>query len=239
MRIAQVAPLVESVPPRLYGGTERVIASLVSELTTLGHDVTLYASGDSTVDAHLVPIVDQAIWRQGVSCDETVYHTVELSRVIREAPEYDIIHSHLDFLALPYGRFSSTPFVHTLHGRLDQLELQALYDEFDDAPLISISNDQRRPLPRATWLATVYNGIPVHDVPIGTGTGGYLAFVGRVSREKGLATAIDVALRAGIPLKIAARMPLGNLENDWVRADWAYYQDHVKPLLGHPRLSAW
>lgn len=233
MRIAQVAPLVESIPPRLYGGTERVIAALVSELTSMGHEVTVYATGDSAVEGRLVPLVERALWTTNTPCNEAVYHTVELARVLRDAPEYDVIHSHLDFLAFPYARISPTPFVHTLHGRLDSAELQVLYSEFAEAPVISISHSQRRPLPRANWLATVYNGIPVERVPIGQGTGGYLAFLGRISPEKGVAEAIDVAVRAGLPLKIAARMPLDGVDNDWVRADWAYFKDYVKPRLGH------
>ena len=232
MRIAQVAPLVESVPPRLYGGTERVIATLVTELTAMGHDVTLYASADSQPGAgRLIPMAEQALWAYEMAPNDAAYHTVELARVLRDACEYDVIHSHLDFMGFPAGRFSPTPFVHTLHGRLDCPESTPLFNEFSDAPVISISNSQRRPQPRANWLATVYNGIAVDPIPVGNGNGGYLAFLGRMSPEKGVADAIDIANRAGMPLKIAARMPLESIDNDWVRADWTYYHEVVKPRL--------
>ncbi|OGG44925.1 MAG: hypothetical protein A3F84_11235 [Candidatus Handelsmanbacteria bacterium RIFCSPLOWO2_12_FULL_64_10] len=237
MRIAQLAPVVESVPPQLYGGTERVIAALIAELTALGHDVTLYASGDSHTEARLLPQVEQALWKLDHPCSAEAIHTVELARVLRDAADYDVIHSHLDFFSFPFGRVSSRPFVHTLHGRLDNPELQPLYEEYADAPVISISNSQRRPLPGANWLATVYNGIQTERVPVGAGKGGYLAFLGRISPEKGVDQAIDVALKAGIPLKIAARMPLENLDNFWVRADWAYYSEYVKPRLSHPLIE--
>ncbi|MBI4213451.1 MAG: glycosyltransferase family 4 protein [Chloroflexi bacterium] len=237
MRIAQLAPVVESVPPQLYGGTERVIAALIAELTALGHDVTLYASGDSHTPARLLPQVEKALWKLDEPCSADVMHTVELSRVLRDAPDYDIIHSHLDFFAFPYGRVSTTPFIHTLHGRLDAPELQALYREFPETPVISISDSQRRPLPWANWVATVYNGIQTQNLPLGPGKGGYLAFLGRISPEKGVDQAIDVALKTGIPLKIAARMPLENLDNAWVRADWAYYREQVKPRLSHPLIE--
>lgn len=232
MRIAQVAPLVESVPPRLYGGTERVIATLVAELTAMGHDVTLYASADSrSCGGRLLPMVEKALWAYDISPNDSAYHTLELARVLRDASDYDVIHSHLDFLGFPAGRVSATPFVHTLHGRLDGPESKPLIAEFSDAPLISISNSQRGPQPHANWLATVYNGIDIDRVSVGEGKGGYLAFLGRISPEKGVAAAIDVANRVGMPLKIAARMPLGNIDNDWVRADWAYYNEEVKPRL--------
>lgn len=232
MRIAQVAPLVESVPPRLYGGTERVVAGLSAELTALGHDVTVFASGDSKpVAGRLVPIVDRALWSHNSAHNDAAFHTVELGRVLREATDFDIIHSHLDFLGFPASRYSPTPIVHTLHGRLDNPETGAVFEEFADVPVISISNSQRKPQPSANWVATVYNGIPVDDVPVGGGRGGYLAFVGRISPEKGVADAIDVAQRVGIPLKIAARMPLSNIDNEWVRADWTYYTEQVKPRI--------
>lgn len=232
MRIAQVAPLVERVPPQLYGGTERVIANLVTQLTKLGHEVTLYASGDSTVGAgRLIPTVKRALWEEEVSPNEAAFHTVELAQVLRDAGDYDVIHSHLDFLGFPCGRVSPTPWVHTLHGRLDGPASQALFEEFSETPVISISDSQRRPVPRANWIATVYNGIPVDRVPVGSGGGGYLVFLGRISPEKGAAEAIDIAQRAGMPLKIAARMPLGNVDNDWVRADWTYYNESVKPRI--------
>ncbi|MPZ14608.1 MAG: glycosyltransferase [Chloroflexi bacterium] len=231
MRIAQIAPLVESVPPSKYGGTERVIAALTTELVALGHDVTLYASGDSQTDARLIALVERPLWRSNPGANELLLHLAELARVTREAGDYEIIHSHLDPLAFPFARSSRTPFIHTMHGRLDLPELQPVIREFPEMPLVSISNNQRRPLPKANWIATVYNGIPVERFPFGLGTGGYLVFVGRISPEKGVADAIDIALQAGIPLKIAARMPLQSLTNPWVARDWEYYIEHVKPRL--------
>jgi glycosyltransferase involved in cell wall biosynthesis len=232
VRIALVAPLVETVPPRLYGGTERVIATLVTELTAMGHDVTLYASGDSRpVGGRLIPVVDQALWSYESSPNDAAFHTIELAQVLRDARDYDVIHSHLDFLGFAAARVSPTPFVHTLHGRLDGPEIGPLFNEFSDAALISISNSQRGPQPNANWLATVYNGIAMDRIPVGTGSGGYLTFLGRISPEKGVADAIDIANRAGLPLKIAARMPLETIDNEWVRADWTYYSEVLKPRL--------
>ncbi len=234
MRIAQVAPVVESVPPVRYGGTERVIAALVSELAALGHEVTLYASADSMTEARLIPVVDQALWRASRPTSDLLVHLSELARVVREAADYDVIHCHVDAVAFPFGRLSPTPFVHTLHGRLDHWEIHGVIAEFPDAPLVSISNSQRRPVPRANWVATVYNGVPIDSLPFGQGQGGYLAFVGRISPEKGVADAIEVAIRAGIPLKIAARLPLQTVENPWVARDWAYFKERVEPRMNHP-----
>jgi glycosyltransferase involved in cell wall biosynthesis len=237
VRIAQVAPVVESVPPLRYGGTERVIAAVVAELVALGHDVTLYASGDSVTEARLVPAVEKALWRAEQPVSEIVIHLTELGRVMDEAAEYDVIHSHVDVLGFPFGRLSATPFIHTMHGRLDLPELQGLAAEFPDAQLVSISNSQRRPMPAANWVATVYNGVPLDSLPFGQGEGKYLAFLGRISPEKGVADAIDVAIRAGIPLKIAARMPLEAIDNEWVARDWTYYQEEVKPRMNHPLIE--
>jgi glycosyltransferase involved in cell wall biosynthesis len=161
----------------------------------------------------------------------------ELGLVAREAEDYDVVHSHVDVLGFPFGRFSPTPFIHTMHGRLDLPELQGLCAEFPDSPLVSISNSQRRPIPYANWVATVYNGVPIDRLPFGEGEGKYLAFLGRISPEKGVADAIEVAIRAGIPLKIGARMPLAGVENPWVARDWAYYRDEVKPLMDHPLIE--
>lgn len=234
MRIAQLAPLVESVPPMKYGGTERVVAALTAELVAMGHEVTLYASGDSDTRARLIPIVESALWRSATPRHEVLLHFTELARATREAGDYDVIHSHLDYLAFPFGRHSHTPFIHTMHGRLDLPELQDVLTEFPEAPLVSISNSQRMPVPDANWVANIYNGIAVDSVPLGEGRGGYLAFLGRISPEKGVADAIDVAERVGIPLKIAARPPLESVDNAWVAQDWAYYRDEVKPRLNSP-----
>lgn len=230
MRIAQVAPLVVSVPPTRYGGTERVIAALTAELVALGHEVTLYASGDSRTEARLIPMVEQALWRRDGTMSELIVHLTELARVTRDAADYDVIHSHLDCLAFPFARASATPFIHTMHGRLDLPELQPLTREFPDARLVSISNSQRGPLPDANWVATIYNGVPVDAFPFGDGGGKYLAFLGRISAEKGLADAIDVAVQAGVPLKIAARLPLARSLSP-ASQDWVYYREQVKPRL--------
>jgi len=237
VRIAQVAPVVESIPPLRYGGTERVVAAAVAELVALGHEVTLYASGDSVTEARLIPIVEEALWRAGGTVSDLIVHLTEMGRVVREASDYDVIHSHVDVLGFEFGRQSPTPFVHTMHGRLDLSELRGFIDEFPDAPLVSISNNQRRPLADANWIATVYNGVPVDSLPFGAGEGKYLAFLGRISPEKGVAEAIDVAIRAGIPLKIAARMPLASVDNEWVARDWTYYQEEIKPRLDHPLIE--
>jgi glycosyltransferase involved in cell wall biosynthesis len=231
MRIAQVAPLVESVPPAKYGGTERVIANLTAELVRMGHEVTLYASGDSRTEARLVPLVERALWKADAPHNETLLHLAELGRVVHDARRFDVIHSHLDALAFSFGRSAATPFVHTMHGRLDLPELQPFFEQFSDVPVVSISNSQRRPIPHANWVGRVYNGVSTDKLPFGTGSGGYLAFLGRISPEKGVTEAIDVALRLGMPLKIAARLPLESIENSWVALDWAYYRDEVKPRL--------
>ena len=237
MRIAQIAPVVESVPPAKYGGTERVIAALSNELTALGHEVTVYASGDSTVDANLVPVVDRALWKSEKPTSDLLFHLAELARVIRESDQFDIIHSHLDCLAFPFARMSKAPMVHTMHGRLDLPELRLLTDEFRDVNLVSISSSQRRPLPAANWVATVYNGTLVESAPFGRGDGGYLVFLGRISPEKGVAMAIDAAIGAGLPLKIAARMPLEHVDNPWVKQDWAYFCDEIRPRLANPLIE--
>ncbi len=237
MRIAQIAPVVESVPPLRYGGTERVVAAVTAELVALGHEVTLYASGDSVTEARLIPVVEQALWRAGGTVSDMIVHLTELSRVVREAGDYDVIHSHVDVLGFQFGRHSPAPFIHTMHGRLDLPELQGFMAEFPDVPLVSISNSQRRPVPNANWIATVYNGVPVDTMPFGEGDGNYLAFLGRISPEKGVADAIEVAIRSGIPLKIAARMPLESVDNEWVKRDWDYYQEEVKPRLNHPLIE--
>jgi len=237
VKIAQVAPLVESIPPSRYGGTERVIAALTSELVAMGHDVTLYATGDSDVNGRLIPLIPRALWKEDRQVNELMVHFSELGHVARDADQYDIVHSHLDFLAFPFARSVCTPFVHTMHGRMDTVELQQLTLEYSEMPLVSISDSQRRPVPRANWVGTVYNGTPVESLPPGNGDGDYLAFVGRISPEKGLAEAIDVAVRAGMRLKIAARMPLENVDNPWVRLDHAYYQDEIKPRLNNPLIE--
>jgi glycosyltransferase involved in cell wall biosynthesis len=237
VRIAQVAPLLEQVPPTKYGGTERVIHSLTEELVHRGHDVTLFASGDSTTSARLEPIVERAIWHHPNLRDHLPFVIAELQTVLDRADEFDIIHSHLDYLGFPFARGSSTPWVHTLHGRMDLPEYQQLYRSFGDASVVSISNNQRRPVPFANWVATVYNGVPVDEYPFEPSAGDYLAFVGRIAPEKNLHVAIEVALRTEIPLKIAARMPLPQSLSPNDGDDWAYYEEHVKPRLDNPLIE--
>ncbi|HTL55949.1 MAG TPA: glycosyltransferase family 4 protein [Candidatus Limnocylindrales bacterium] len=222
MRIAQVAPLYESVPPKLYGGTERVVSYLTEALVQMGHEVTLYASGDSRTSATLCPVCDRAL-RLGQNCVEPhAEHLCLAERVLHESLQFDIVHSHIDYLAFPLLRRITTAHLTTLHGRLDIPNLRNLFREFSDEPLVSISNYQRRPFPWACWQATVYHGLPAdlhrfHETP-----GKYLAFLGRVSPEKRLDDAIQIACRSGFPLKIAAKVD---------KPDQEYFDTVIKPLL--------
>ncbi len=232
MRIAQVAPPFETVPPLRYGGTERVIATLTDELVRRGHEVTLFAAGGSTTSARLVPTVERALWHQQPRPrDFNPYWAVTLGQVWRHMEEFDVVHSHLDFFGYPMARASVRPVVTTLHGRLDLPDLPPLYRHFSDIPLVSISDAQRAPVPDANWAATIYHGIEVNDFTFNPHMGGYLAFLGRISSEKGLDTAIRVARRAGVPLLIGARMPLPYLQDPNVRADWEYWENEVQPLI--------
>src|SRR5918912_3267271 len=232
MRIAQAAPPFETVPPLRYGGTERVVATLTEELVRRGHDVTLFASGGSRTSARLVPTVDRALWyKQPRPKDFTPYWAITLGAIWRRMDEFDIIHSHLDYFAYPMARAGIRPVLTTLHGRLDLPDLQPLYRRFADVPLVSISAAQRRPLPDANWVATIHHGIDLDEFTFNPEMGGYLAFLGRISRDKGLDTAIRVARRAGVPLLIAARMPQAHTQDPNVRADWEYWENEVQPLL--------
>ncbi|HHM06026.1 MAG TPA: glycosyltransferase family 4 protein [Gammaproteobacteria bacterium] len=228
MKIAQVSPLYESVPPKTYGGTERVVHYLTEELVRLGHQVTLFASGDSRTRAELRPIVPEALRLSRVRRDPTVWHTLLLAAVAREAHNYDVIHFHTDFLHFPLCRLVGTPQLTTLHGRLDLPDLQAVYAEFHDQPVVSISDAQRAPLPQAQWLATVYNGVPAECYDFRAEGGDYLVFLGRISPEKGAEAAIEIALRAGLPLKIAAKIDV---------VDEAYFKARIQPHLGHPLIE--
>src|SRR5437899_2057034 len=192
MRIAQIAPPFESVPPSRYGGTERVVHSLTEELVRRGHEVTLFASGDSTTSARLIPTVERALWHDPHVEDNIPFWSITLARAYDRAAEFDVIHSHLDYFAFPMARLTRTPTVTTLHGRLDLMELQPVFDEFRDMWVVSISNNQRRPLPQARWAGTVYHGIELDELPPSYAPGKYLAFLGRVSPEKGLDRAIQV-----------------------------------------------
>jgi glycosyltransferase involved in cell wall biosynthesis len=223
MRIAQVAPLAEAVPPKLYGGTERVVAYLTDALVELGHDVTLFASGDSATKAILSPIWPRALRLDPDVKDPFVPMFMQLETVARRAHEFDVIHSHLDYFGYPLLRRLGTPSITTLHGRLDLPELRALYRLYGDIPVVSISNSQRVPLPEANFVATVLHGLPQNLLSKSEGRGGYLAFLGRISPEKAPDAAIRIAVRAGIPLKIAAKVD---------RVDREYFETTVEPLLG-------
>jgi len=240
MRIAQIAPPFESVPPTRYGGTERVVSLLTEELVKRGHEVTLFASGDSTTAARLVPTVDSALWRLDEVRDPLPYWTITVGEAYQRAAagEFDVMHSHLDFQAFACALLCETPTVTTLHGRLDLPDLARLYARFPTAGVISISDNQRKPLPNANWLGTVYNAVDIQKLPYNPRGGDYLAYLGRISPEKGLDNAIRIAQQAGLKLKVGARMPLMDTSNPVVRADWEYYEGVVKPLLasGHVEL---
>jgi glycosyltransferase involved in cell wall biosynthesis len=232
IRVAQVAPPFESVPPTGYGGTERVVSVLTEELVRRGHDVTLFAPGDSVTSARLVPIVERALWHQKIRYrDFTPFWSVALGRLIQDIHQFDIVHSHLDYFGFPLARITRAPVVTTLHGRLDQPELQPLYAAFSDVPLVSISDAQRQPAPDANWIASVYHGIALDEFTFNPRPGQYLAFLGRISPEKGLDVAVRVARAAGMPLKIGARKPLPFKHDADARRDWDYYHTEIRPLL--------
>ena len=222
MRIAQVAPLYESVPPRNYGGTERVVSYLTEELLRQGHDVTLFASGDSQTSARLVMGCPSALWQEP-ACRETLPHHVRLVEVVAgEAHRFDLIHFHLDYVHFPTVKWLPCPTVTTLHGRLDPSDHKALFETFADVPLVSISNDQRRPIPWANWQGTVHHGMPLDLHTLREGQGNYLAFLGRVSPEKGLEQAVEIARRCGMPLRVAAKI---------YPEEESYYENKIAPLF--------
>jgi glycosyltransferase involved in cell wall biosynthesis len=228
MRIAQVAPLYESVPPKMYGGTERVVSWLTEELVQLGHQVTLFASGDSLTKAELVPICAESL-RLNPSCrDPLAHHIVMLERVRQRREQFDLIHFHIDYLHFPFSRCAKLPNLTTLHGRLDIEDLRPLYEEFREMPVVSISYAQRGPLPGAHWQATVHHGLPPGLYEPRFEPGKYLAFLGRTSPEKGLDEAIAIARLAGMPLKIAAKVDA---------VDREYFENVIKPLLGDPLIE--
>lgn len=222
MRIAQVAPLHESVPSKRYGGTERVVSWLTEELVRQGHEVTLFASGDSFTAARLISVCQSSLRTDPNCIDPLAYHILMLEQVAKRAGEFDIIHFHVDYLHFPLSRRITTPHVTTLHGRMDLPEHGPMYREFDDVPVISISFAQRRPVPFANWVGNVYHGLPAGLLKLHAGPGKYLAFLGRMSPEKRPDRAIEIAKRAGIPLKIAAKVD---------RADREYFDARIKPLL--------
>ena len=225
MRIAQVAPLYESVPPKRYGGTERVVSYLTDALVDLGHDVTLFASGDSTTRARLHAVCPTRLWGSSGCVDTMAHHVLLLEQVAAAAGRFDILHFHIDYLHFPLSRRMPAAQVTTMHGRLDLPDLGPLFREFADMPLVSISNAQRRPLPMANWVATVHHGLPRDLYSSHEGRHEYLAFVGRISPEKRADRAVAIARRAGVPLKIAAKVD---------RVDQAYFEREIRPLLDDP-----
>jgi glycosyltransferase involved in cell wall biosynthesis len=222
MRIAQVAPLFESVPPKYYGGTERVVSYLTEELVRQGHQVTLFASGDSVTRADLVAACRRSLRMDKHCVDQLAHQILMLEHVFQHAAEFDIVHFHVDYLHFPLSRRQPITHVTTLHGRLDIPDLVPLYREFRDMPIISISNVQREPLPWANWQATVYHGVPADMYRFRPAPGTYFAFLGRISPEKRVDRAIEIAKQVQIPLKIAAKVD---------RVDREYFETAVKPLL--------
>ena len=225
MRIAQIAPLTEAIPPKLYGGTERVVHWLTEELVALGHDVTLFASGDSDTSAKL-----EAAWPKALRFDSTIrdpvaLHMLMLENVRQQAADFDILHFHLDYY--PFSLFSrqSTPFVTTLHGRLDLAEHQPLFTAFSSIPVVSISNSQRRPLPQAGWVETIHHGVPAQLLTPQPVKPSYLAVLGRISPEKAIDRAIRIAGQCGLPVKIAAKVD---------KLDRKYFEEEIRPLLDLP-----
>ena len=226
MKIAQVAPLMESVPPRLYGGTERVVSYLTDELVRLGHEVTLFASGDSVSTANLVRCVPTALRLDASVRDPIPYYMLMLDRVRELADEFDVLHFHIDQFHFPLFRPIANKTVTTLHGRQDLPDLKPLYLGFSDIPLVSISNAQRKPIPNANFVATVYHGLPLHLLkPTSRASGGYVAFLGRISPEKRPDRAIRIAQALELPIKIAAKVD---------KVDEAYFREKIVPLLNQP-----
>jgi glycosyltransferase involved in cell wall biosynthesis len=228
MRIAQVAPLTEAIPPKLYGGTERVVSWLTEELIQLGHDVTLYASGDSHTSAKLVAPWPRALRLDGTVRDPNALHMTMLEQVLRHAEEYDFIHFHLDYY--PFSLFSRqpTPFVTTLHGRLDLPEHQPMFSTFSHIPVVSISNAQRRPVPNANWVRTIHHGLPAQSLVPQESSHEYFAFLGRIAPEKRVDRAIRIAQGCGVPLKIAAKVD---------KADRDYYDESIRPMMNGPGIE--
>src|SRR5690606_28384440 len=228
MRIAQVAPLYESVPPKYYGGTERVVSFLTEELVRQGHDVTLFASGDSMTQAHLLAACRQSL-RLDEDCVDLVAHNILLlERGFQQASDFDIVHVDIDYLHFPLSRRHAFAHVTTRHGRLDIPDLKPLYEEFREMPVISISDAQRKPLPWVNWKGTVHHGLPRDLYQFYSEPGEYLAFLGRISPEKRVDRAIEIAKAVGRPLKVAAKVD---------RIDQDYFEESIRPLLNHPLIE--
>jgi len=228
VRIAQVAPLYESVPPKYYGGTERIVSSLTEDLVRRGHDVTLFASGDSETRARLCPPCANSLRLDPTCKDQLAHHIVMLEQVARQAADFDIVHYHVDYLHYPVTRRTPQRHLTTLHGRLDIPDLVPLYREFREMPVVSISDSQRKPLSWANWLGTIYHGLPADRLPFQERPGAYLAFLGRFSPEKGPLQAIEIALKSGLPLKMAAKIENGDKE---------YFDSAVRPHLTNPAIE--
>ena len=227
LRIAQIAPLSESVPPKLYGGTERFVSVLTDELVKLGHAVTLFASGDSRTAATLVAPCEQA--QRLIGCaDPLAAHMLMIEQVMQRADDFDVIHFHIAPVHFPVARRMATPHLTTLHGRLDLPDLVPLYEEFNELPLVSISDAQRAPLPRQNWVDTVYHGLREQDFRFHAEPGSYLAFIGRIAREKRVDRAIAIAKACGWPLKIAAKVD---------PSDVLYFKNEIAPLMEHPLIE--
>jgi glycosyltransferase involved in cell wall biosynthesis len=224
LRIAQIAPLAESVPPRLYGGTERVVSYLTEQLVALGHQVTLFASGDSVTRARLAPGCERALRLEG-AVDPLAPHIVQLERVFERAADFDVLHFHTDYVHFPLARRHKRPTVTTLHGRLDIPELGPLYAEYMDMPVVSISDAQRAPLKQAHWAATIYHGLPENIHTFRPNPGRYLAFLGRISPEKRVDRAVEIAQRTGMELRIAAK--IGPRDRD-------YHEQTASAVLKRP-----
>ncbi|HYD31773.1 MAG TPA: glycosyltransferase family 4 protein [Azospirillaceae bacterium] len=228
MRVAQIAPLAESVPPKFYGGTERIVSYLTEELVALGHDVTLFASGDSDTTAGLIAGCPRAIRLDPAVLDPLPHHLLMLEQVRRQAEDFDILHFHIDLLHFPLFRSLGDRVITTLHGQLDLPDLWPFFREFNNMPLVSISDAQREPMPPVRWAGTVYHGVPAELYRLHPTPGSYLAFLGRMSPEKQPEHAIEIARRSGIPLKMAAKVD---------KVDRAFFEARVKPLLDHPLIE--
>jgi len=228
MKIAQVAPLYESVPPHLYGGTERAVSYLTEALVKQGNEVTLFASGDSITGARLVPGCERSLRLSDDCVDPMAHHAVMLDKVIQMADEFDIIHFHTDYTHFPFSKNMGLRNVTTLHGRLDLPDLEPLYRHFNEMPLVSISYAQREPVGQVNWVGNVYHGLPAELLKASDEQGKYLAFLGRISPEKRPDRAIRIALKAGMPLKIAAKID---------RVDREYFDTQIKPLLKNPGIE--
>ena len=229
LRIALLAGPMVAVPPPAYGGTERIVAALASTLTRRGHDVTVYASGDSTVEATLRPVVDRALWRSDYRGDVAAPLLRAVARCWADAPEFDLIHSHVEAFGFLFARYAPVPVVSTLHGRLDGAGMPDLLAEFEDIPLVAISESQRRWAPDANWVGVVHNGLPLGHLPAPAAVEDYLVFVGRVIREKGVAEAVELADRVGLPLKIGAKV-----HNDLERRT---FEEIVEPAVAAGRVE--